>query len=168
MANVAGFLELFMGIKQSTTAGRSKAEQTFSQIRYDVQNGTTSGKMDLLYSATRTLAASASEDLDLSGALVDTLGQTCVFADARMICIVASSANTNNVLVGGAASNQFINWVGNSSDVVVVKPAGCFFLYTPTDAGYAVTAGTGDLLKIANSGAGTGVTYDIYIGGTSA
>jgi hypothetical protein len=85
-----------------------------------------------------------------------------------MICVVASSANTNNVLVGGAASNQFINWVGNSSDIVVVKPGGILFLYTPTDPGYAVTAGTGDLLKIANSGAGTGVTFDIYIGGTSA
>lgn len=31
--------------------------------------------------------------------------------------------------------------------------------------GYAVTAGTADQLKVANSGAGTGVTYDIVIVG---
>jgi len=34
--------------------------------------------------------------------------------------------------------------------------------------GYAVTATTADLLKIANSGAGTSVTYDIHIIGASA
>ena len=168
MATITGFLKLMIGLQQSRTTAYSAATQTFSRIHYDVASGTVASSMDLLYSATRTLAASASEDLDLSGALVDTLGNTCVFADVRMICVVASSANTNNVLVGGAASNQFINWVGNSSDIVVVKPGGMLFLYTPTDPGYAVTAGSGDLLKIANSGAGTGVTFDIYIGGASA
>ena len=38
-------------------------------------------------------------------------------------------------------------------------------LVAPGAAGYAVTAGTGDILKVANSGAGTGVTYDIVIVG---
>ena len=165
---VIGYLNLMIGLQQSRTTAYSSATQTFSRIQYDVASGTTASSIDLLYSATRTLTASSSEDLDLSGALADTLGQTCVFADVRMICVVALAANTNNVLVGGAASNQFINWVSNSSDVVVVKPGGCLFLYTPTDPGYAVTAATGDLLKIANSGAGTSVTYDIYIAGTSA
>jgi len=32
---------------------------------------------------------------------------------------------------------------------------------------YAVTAGTGDLLKVANSAGGTSVTYDIVIIGSS-
>jgi hypothetical protein len=168
MAIVSGFINLSLDLKNAKATTYSTSAELFKPIFYSITNGTTAGKIDLLYSATRTLTASASEDLDLSGELVDTLGQTCVFADVRMICVVASSANTNNVLVGGAASNQFINWVGNSSDIVVVKPGGILFLYTPTDPGYAVTAGTGDLLKIANSGAGTGVTFDIYIGGTSA
>jgi hypothetical protein len=168
MANVVGFLKLIIGLEQSRDTVYSSARQTFQTISRDVANGTTAGKMDLLYSATRTLAASASEELDLSGALADTLGNTCVFADVRMICVVAASTNTNNVLVGGAASNQFINWVSDATDVIVIKPGGVLFLYAPTDPGYAVTAATGDLLKIANSGAGTGVTYDIYIGGTSA
>jgi hypothetical protein len=33
---------------------------------------------------------------------------------------------------------------------------------------YAVTATTADLLKVANSSSGTGVTYDIAVIGTSA
>jgi hypothetical protein len=35
-------------------------------------------------------------------------------------------------------------------------------------SGWAVIAGTGDILKFANSGGTTGVTYDIVIVGTSA
>jgi len=168
MANVEGYLKLVMGLTQSVTANNSMAKQTIEQLTFPILNGTTAGKMDLLYSKTATLAASASEELDLRGALTDALGQTCVFVDVRMICVIASAGNTNDVLVGGAAANAFVNWVGNSSDIVVVKPGGCLFLYTPTDAGYAVTAGTADLLKIANSGGATGVTYTIYIGGVSA
>ena len=67
------------------------------------------------------------------------------------------------MLVGGAATNAFINWVGNATDIITVQPNGIFFLMNPTAGGYAVTAATGDILKIANSGAGTSVTYDIII-----
>jgi hypothetical protein len=165
---VNGNMTLRLNLTHENPESGSTASESFPQITYNVASGTTASSMDKLWTDTRTLAASATEDLDLAGALVNKLGDTTVFADVRLICVVASSANTNNVLVGGAASNQFINWVGNVTDIVVVKPGGILFLYTPTDPGYAVTAGTGDLLKIANSGGTTGVTYNIYVGGASA
>lgn len=168
MAIVNGSLNVFMNLIHEIKLGTSTGLQIFDPITYAVTEGTTAGKMDLLWSSKRTLSASASEEIDLRGDLVDLLGQTCVFVDVRMICIVAASTNTNAVLVGGAAANAFINWVGDASDIVSVRKGGCLFLYNPNDPGYAVTAGTGDLLKIANSGAGTAVTYDIYIGGVSA
>ena len=46
-----------------------------------------------------------------------------------------------------------------------MQPGGTLLLVAPNAAGYAVTAGTGDLLKVANSGGSTGVTYDIVIVG---
>lgn len=49
------------------------------------------------------LAASASENLDLAGGLTDDFGATLTFTAIKEIIIHASSANTNNVLVGGAA-----------------------------------------------------------------
>lgn len=167
-STINGNMTLRLNLTHENAESGSTASESFPQITYNVASGTTDSSMDRLWTDTRTLAASATEDLDLSGALVNKLGDTTVFADVRLICVVASSANTNNVLVGGAAANQFINWVGDATDIVVVKPGGILLLYTPTDPGYEVTAATGDLLKIANSGAGTGVTYDIYIGGTSA
>ena len=38
----------------------------------------------------------------------------------------------------------------------------------PSAAGYAVAAGSTDVLRVANSSSGTTVTYDITIIGTSA
>ncbi len=48
-------------------------------------------------------------------------------------------------------------------DTVKVKPGGAIALVAPDATGYAVTAGTADQLKVANSAGGTSVTYDIII-----
>lgn len=131
-------------------------------------NGTAAGQADRVWSDRRTLAASASESLDLAGSLSDALGAAVTFAKVRALLIEASTGNTNNVVVGGAASNAFVNWVSDATDKVVIKPGGLLLLVAPDTGGYGVTAATGDLLQVANSGAGTGVTYDIAILGTSA
>ena len=165
---INGQARVVLGLEHTGADEATEPYEKLPTINFDVTDGTTEDQMDLVYVDQRTLAASATEDLDLAGGVENSFGDTLTFVDVRMICVKASSDNTNDVLVGGAASNAFVNWVSNSSDVVVVKPGGVLFLYTPTDPGYAVTAGTGDLLKIANSAGSTSVTYDIYIGGTSA
>jgi phosphoserine phosphatase len=86
----------------------------------------------------------------------------------KALIIKAAAANTNDVVVTSAAANGFITWTKAAGDGVNVKPGGILVLVAPNAAGYGVTAGTGDLLNIANSGAGTGVTYDIIVIGTSA
>ena len=48
-----------------------------------------------------------------------------------------------------------------------VKPGGVFLWAAPS-GGLTVTGGTGDILQVANSGSGTGVTYSIVIVGASA
>ena len=56
-----------------------------------------------------------------------------------------------------------MNWVSDSSDVIVLHAGGAFLLIAPDTTGYGVTATTGDILKIANSGPNVSVTYDIVI-----
>lgn len=126
-------------------------------------NGTGANQANKVWSDQRTLAASATEDLDLAGGITDALGATITLTKIKAIAIHASSANTNSVLVGGATANQLANWVGNVNDVVVVKPGGTFVLTAPDANGIGVTADTGDLLKIANSAGSTSVTYDIIV-----
>jgi hypothetical protein len=60
--------------------------------------------------------------------------------------------------------------VSDPTDKVVVRPGGFQMIGVGTGDlnAYGVTAATGDLLRIANSGGTTSVTYDIIIVGTSA
>lgn len=137
-------------------------------FRSQLNNGTAAGQADLIFSDTRTLAASASESLDLAGSLVDALGATLTFARVKCLYVAAAAGNTNDVVIGGAASNAFVNWVADATDKVRVRPGGALLLWAPGATGYPVTAATGDLLQVANSGAGTSVTYDVVIIGASA
>lgn len=135
-----------------------------SQILF--ASGTASGQADRLFSDTRSLAGSTSENLDLAGSLTDAFGAALTFVKVRGIVIKAGAANNGDLIVGGAASNGFVGPFADVSDKIKI-PAGGVFVLTAPAAGWTVTAATGDLLKIDNSGAGAG-TYDIVIFGTSA
>ncbi len=143
----------------------SSAPLSFSKT-HDLANGTGANQADKIFSDTRQLAASATENLDLAGVLTDAFGATLTFTKIKALMVAAKSTNTNDVLVGGAASNQFLSWVGDASDVVKVKPGGMFLITAPDANGLAVTATSGDLLKIANSAGSTVVDYDIIVIGT--
>ena len=128
-------------------------------------NGTGAGQANMLWHDQRTLGASANEDLDLAGALVSAFGTTITFAAIKGILIVAASGNTNNVVVSRPASNGVGLFAAASDALAGLKPGGAFLFTDPSAAGLAVTAGTGDKLNVANSGAGSSVVYDIWIWG---
>lgn len=131
-------------------------------------DGSGLNQANLVFSDRRTIAASGSESLDLAGVLVDALGATLTFARVKALLVSAAAGNTNSVLVGGAASNAWATWADAADNEIIVKPGGAFALIAPDASGYAVTASTGDILQIANSGSGTSVTYDIVIIGASS
>lgn len=147
----------------------------FSNPRFDLPfpgeitlaDGTAASKADVIFSDQRTISASSNEDLDLSGSLTDAIGGSAVFAKVKCIYIKAADANTNDVQVKPAASNGFTGPFADASDRIDIAPGGSLLISAPV-SGWAVTAGTGDLLNVANSSSGTGVTYDIVVVGTSA
>ncbi|MER7801249.1 hypothetical protein ABTX71_13050 [Streptomyces parvulus] len=164
MLAVSAFAEL-------TTAldlGVARAPHSLSR-RLELASGTGAGKADKVFSDRRTLAASASEDLDLTGTLVDAFGATISMARVKGIIVAAAAGNTNNVVLGNATSNAWATLLG-ATHTLTLRPGAFVAVGTgAADAtGYAVTAGTGDLLKVANSGGSTSVTYDIHIIGASA
>lgn len=152
-------------VTRDLTAVRAPLSYAFAS---QLASGTGAGQADLVFSDTRTLAASASESLDLAGSLVDALGATLTFARVKGLIVVAAAANTNDVVIGGATSNAFVGPFADATDKIKVKPGGTIALWAPGATAYPVTAGTGDLLQIANSAAGTSVTYDVIIIGASA
>lgn len=129
--------------------------------------GVGAGQADMMWSDQRTITASSTDALDLAGSLTGPFGGTLTFARIKMIVVLAAAANINNVNVVMPASNGVPLFLA-AADGIAVKPGGVFFWYDPSAAGVVVTAATGDLLNVVNSGAGTPVTYDIHIIGASS
>lgn len=152
----------------SKTSDVASAEQEIdSSLSVTYANGVGANQANVFFADTRTLAASATEDLDLTGSLSDVFAASLVNARIKGIRISAASGNTNNVIVGAASATQWSTLL-NAAGTVTLHPGAYFEAATPTAAGWTVTAGTGDLLKIANSGGSTSVTYTIeLIGGAS-
>lgn len=160
-------------IKSSVTGTQaSTLDLATATIVYSLANnialtsGVAEGMIDKLFSDTRTLAASGTEDLDVYAGLLDALGSALNLAKLKLVLITADAANTNDVVVSRPASNG-VPLFGAASDAISVKPGGTFMWVAP-ETGVTVTASTGDLITITNSSGGTGVTYSVVLLGTSA
>lgn len=160
-------LALDASIDATIDIGTVKHDIAGWSAQHVLGDGTGADQFKQIFTDTRTISASSNEDLDLAGTLVNALGQTITFTKIRAILIKAAAANVNNVVLGGAASNQFVGPFGAATHTIAVRPGGFFGIAANDATGYAVTAGTGDLLRVANSGAGSSVTYDIVILGTA-
>jgi hypothetical protein len=137
--------------------------------QFDLASGTGAGQADKIWTDQRTLTASSTEDLDLAGVLTDAFGATITLARVKAILVRAAAANVNNVVVGGASATQWAALLGTTG-TVTLRPGALFVAAAGVaDAtGYVTAAGATDFLKVANSGAGSSVVYDIAIVGCSA
>lgn len=161
-------------VKTTITAEQTSAGDLYAAtaphafiITQFLQSGTGADQADLVWSDSRTVAASATDSLDLAGALTSAFGASLTFAKVKLIAVKAAAGNTNSVVVTRPASNGVPLFTA-AGDSMPLLPGASVVWCSPNAAGVAVTAGTGDLLDIVNSAAGTSVSYDILIVGTSA
>lgn len=130
-------------------------------------DGTGADQANQFFYDTRTVAPSASEDLDVNGtALTNVFGGAVALTKLRGLLVRAAPANTNNVVIGNAASNGLASMFGAATHTLILPPGATLLLINPGNAGYAVTAGTGDLLRVANAAAGSPVDYTIALWGS--
>jgi len=156
-----------MNIQASQTSSLdlvTKRADLLKTIALALDTGTGLNQADVMFSDTRSTAATDSLDMN-GGGLLDNLGNAWAPARIKGIIVAASSANTGNVLFRRPAANG-VPFMTAAGDEIPVHPGGVAMVWAPSAAGYVVTAGTGDLIECAAS-AGT-VTYDIYIIGASA
>lgn len=138
----------------------------------ELVSGTVAGAADLVFVDERTVASAANDDLDLAGVLTSALGSTITFVEIVAILLINKSkagvANTTNLTVG-VGSNPFLGFLGGTTPTLgPIRPGGVVLLACPADVGIGtVAAGTGDILRIANS-SGASATYQIAILGRSA
>jgi hypothetical protein len=119
-------------------------------------NGVGASQADLVYVAERTVASATNDDIDLAGVLADPLGNTVTAAELVALLIINKqkdgTANSTNLTIG-AGSNPVVGFLGGTTPTIgPIRPGGVLLLASPDAAGIgAVTAGTGDILRIANS-----------------
>ena len=146
----------------------ASVEAKFNKRReVELRTGVGPGQANLVFSDRRTIVASGTDDLDLAGGLQDPFGAPLNFAKIKAILVVAAGDNVNDVLIGGAAANGFNGPFQAGTHKQAIAPGGVLMISAPKD-GWPVTAATGDLLRLANSGAGSAVTYDIVLIGADA
>lgn len=159
-----------LNVSSRLTADADLDADAVREVRkvYDVtlRNGTGPGQAAKLYADENNLGASANIDIDLAGALSDGIGGTAVFGAIKGLVVYALPTNVNNVVIGAAAANPWTALLG-ATHTAQVKPGTTLAVFVDEDsAGYPVVAGTGDILRVANGGAGTAVDYEIIIIGT--
>ena len=149
------------------TGDADLGENSFDLARFadiGLQNGTGNGQADTVFADKRTLGGSATEDLDLAGgSLSNPVGQALTFATVKAILVRAAAANGGNIVVGGDINDAPL--FSDASDKIPVLPGGVFLWVAPA-TGITITGGTGDILQIENTDAGS-ASYDIVILGTS-
>lgn len=132
-------------------------------------NGTGDNQVDKVFHVKAgSVTASSAVTYDLSGSLTNPIdGASVVFVEIAVLAIRNTSASGSGSLKVGGGSNQWVTPFGAAGDLVNVRPGGVLILAAPYDGGgYAVTAGTGDILTI-DATTGT-CTYDLIVIGRSA
>ena len=131
----------------------------------DFTDGEGSNKVQQVWSDERDVATSSDDDLDLAGTLTNYLGEAVTFTKIKVMAFlnVTSSSAAALMQIGGEGINDFINWVANATDIIQVATGGAFVLVRPDATGYAVTAGTGDILRVTNASGANTLTYQILL-----
>jgi len=128
-------------------------------ITLSFASGTGSGQADQHFLNSFTLASGATNNHDISGGLTSALGATITAAKHVALIIYNPATVAGDYLsVGAHATNPLISFI-NAAGVNYVRPGGFLVWSCFVDAG-TVTAATGDLLKVTNSGANS-ITYTI-------
>ena len=131
-----------------------------------LSNGTGANQANQHWHDQRSLAAAASEELDLAGGLTDVFGDTVTFTRIKAMYI-KNNGTASSLRVGGATATQFYPFVVDSSDILLIKPGGRVYIEAPDVNGMSVGAGTADTLKIAHGNEDSvALTYDIVLIGT--
>lgn len=127
-------------------------------------NGTGANQAQAIFSDSRTITGSGTDNLDLSGSLTDALGATVALTAVKELVI--ANTGTVQIRVGKKITNGFAGPFDQTAGAlgIIVEAGGVLRLSNPSAAGWAVTAATADLLSVENL-AGTAAAYDVIIVG---
>jgi hypothetical protein len=134
-------------------------------LDFTLANGTGAEQGDRIYTTTAQITTAGTLSLDVNGGgLLDPFGGTFNLARLKLVYIASSKTNTTALtLLGDANSVPILNTAATTASLL---PGDVFLVSRRGSAGIAVTAGTGDIIKIVNA-AGATANVDIILVGSS-
>lgn len=160
-------------MQKTTTFGANTVNSGSFSYASSFTSGTGAGAANHIYVTQATIAASGTLSIDLSNTgTLDPLDAAVSFANIKMIYIEVvedpdAVATGSSISVGGD-TNAVSTIFGDASDKIKIQQGGCFQLSTPTSSGYAVTASTGDIIKIVNNDSTAAVIVRVAVVGEKA
>lgn len=165
MASLTGNTNVAFAFNESGTfdlVSGSLAHKKSAQLAW--LSGSGAGQVTKIYSDSFSVAQSVNTDLDLSGTLTGVYG-TVVFTAIKGILVVAGTNTGLGNLVIGNVTNGIVAPFGAATHSIAVAPGGFFAITNPSAAGFAITAGTVDLLRIATAATAGTYTFDVVVVG---
>lgn len=162
MPGVAATIDLHIQAKQTgvTDLGTPQVLVDISKSMAFTPGSAAVGQADILLEKTYTIAASSNANIDVAGAINDALGTVIAAAEIVAAYFEADPANVNDVQVRRPAANG-VPLFSAASAGIDLGP-GDFSARTYRN-GIPVVAATGDLINIANGGAGTSVNVKVVL-----
>ncbi len=130
-------------------------------------NGTGAGAANKLYATTLAPAGGGgTASLDLSGSLLDALGNAVVFTSVKGIYIEhQTSAASSTTTINGVFLTQGTNSIlSGTTPAIVLRPGYNLAIFGQTAGGYTVTNTTQDLITFTNNAAAVVAIRVVIIG----
>ena len=171
-ATLEGSVEARLAVKyiNDTTTSKVTSEVLAGDAlgSWTITNGTTADKADLLYDTEISLAAAGTSTLDLE-TLTDRFGVVVDFARIKALHITVETGKDSGVIIGGAASNEWLGFLAAAGDKVKIRSGGWLSVAAPDATAYVVTNTSSTDLKLAHDGAGSEtIKVKLYLIGASA
>lgn len=125
-------------------------------------DGTGLGQASKVWQDSGSQIQSVNTDLDTVGTGLTGAFGTVSFTALKGIILIAGDLNPGNLIIGNV-TNGIVAPFGAATHSQAVAPGGIFMNINPSAAGFAVTAGTADLLRIASAATVGTYTYDLIL-----
>ena len=154
---------------ESTLTNPLDLSTPLDPLRYSlsqvISDGAGANQANLHWHDTRQLAASATDDIDLAGALSGAFGATLTFARVKAILVRNKGTTAAAITVGPSPTNGVANFLGTSDRL----PAGALMAMALFDAtGWPITAGSADRIRVTNTSGALTQEYEIIVIGSTS
>jgi hypothetical protein len=173
MSLVVESIELAWSLKwdiiDSLVLGSSRNRNQRARAQ-EYTDGSGADKASKFFVGQYSIAALGNQQLDLAGGLTDYFGASITFTKIREILIELDATSTASELVigggtDGAGTNAFAGFLGDASHKVRCGNGSFFHAGRPDATGFAVTAGTGDILRIENADGANAAAVNVFLVG---